>query len=416
LAIYGFARHAAEGDRKYLFVGSLAYAAIWYAHSPAALLFSPLLGAFVVFLSWRARSPRLLLAHATALAGALLLAAVIWLPGATEAAYTHSDRLREGPLKYSNHYVAPRQFFATQWGYGVSVAGDQDGMPFMLGWPLLIVAACAAIHIARSESQQWKEWLAFFAGAVVVLCFLMTQRAHALWDALPQLQYVAFPWRLLGPATFCLALLAGAVVLAAQHLSVRRRNVAYAAILTVLVLGTARYAKPSGYLSLDEHLWTPTQIAAYGAVAGTFETFEPRWVKERPTYTAGQIVVTRGSASSTVISRTPQSYVASVRAAVESDLELPLAYFPGWRVRVNGLDQPVDTPSPMGRMRVTVPAGNHRLEATFERTPVRWAADLTSLAALIGFMAAAFALRRRKALRVEVEAPRKRAARTSSRR
>ena len=416
LAIYGFARHAAEGNRKYLVLGSLAYAAIWYAHSPAALLFSPLLGAFVVFLSWRARSPRLLLAHGTALAGALLLAAVIWLPASTEAAYTHSDRLREGPLKYSNHYVTPKQFFATEWGYGVSVAGDQDGMPFMLGWPLLIVAACAAIHIARSESEQWKQWLAFFAGAVVVLCFLMTQRAHALWDALPQLQYVAFPWRLLAPVTFCLALLSGAVVLAAQHVSMRWRNVAYAAILAILVLGTVRHAKPSGYLTLDEHLWTPRQIAAHGAVAGTFETFEPRWVKERPTYTAGQIVVTRGSASATVANRTPQSYVAFVRAASESELELPLAYFPGWRVRVNGLAQPVDTPSPMGRMRVTVPPGDHRVAATFERTPVRWAADLTSLAAAIGYIAAAFAFRRRRPMAAEAEQPRKRAAKTSSRR
>jgi hypothetical protein len=34
-------------------------------------------------------------------------------------------------------------------------------------------------------------------------------------------------------------------------------------------------------------------------------------------------------------------------------------------------------------MRIAVTPGTHRVEATFKRTPVLWAADLTSLAALI---------------------------------
>jgi hypothetical protein len=47
----------------------------------------------------------------------------------------------------------------------------------------------------------------------------------------------------------------------------------------------------------------------------------------------------------------------------------------------------------MGRMQISVPPGAHRVEATFERTPVRWVADVTSLAA---FVALCLAWPRRK--------------------
>jgi uncharacterized membrane protein YfhO len=87
-------------------------------------------------------------------------------------------------------------------------------------------------------------------------------------------------------------------------------------------------------------------------------------------------------------------YVASVRAATDCDLELPLAYFPGWRLRLDGTEQPAGNLSAAGRMRLRIGPGNHRVEATFEETPLRWAADLTSVAALLLTVAFAVVTRR----------------------
>lgn len=383
LALYGFARHADERNRRYLLLGALAYAAIWFAHSPAALLFSPVLGAFLLFLAWQAKSGRLFATHAAAATLGMLMAATVWLPSVVEAKDVHSQRLREGPLRYSNHYVAPAQFFASTWGYGPSVPGAQDGMPFSLGWAHLAVAAIAVIALARSDSQRWKEWIAFFSASTFVLCFLMTERAHQLWDAIPQLQYVVFPWRLLAPASFCLALLTAAIVLVLPRLTTGWQRLAYAAAIAAIVLTALPRAVPASYLSLDPELWTPRQLAARGAVAGTFETFEPRWVTEHPTYNAGTIAVHRGNCTSTVQTRRPTSLTAAVQATTDCELELPVAYFPGWRISVDGVNAPAEPPSATGRMRVTVSPGNHRLAAEFVRTPIRWAADVTSIVALL---------------------------------
>lgn len=382
IAIYGFARHASGGRLKHLVIGAAAYAAIWFAHSPAALLFSPFLGAFILYLAWSARSVRLLFTHSGALLLAILLATTIWLPSLSAARDTHSERLTTGPLAYSNHYVAPAQFFSSKWGYGLSVPGDQDGMPFSLGWPLMLLGGLALLESMRSGSERTKHMLMFFAGAVVVQCFLMTQRAHGVWDSIEQLQYIAFPWRLLASTTFILALLAGASALAIARLPQRWQKVALAAAIALLVGTGLRHAKPQSYLSLDEKLWTPRNIAARAVIASTFETFEPRWVKTRPT-PATAVVVTRGTASTAILQRKPTHLVASVQAGTVADLELPVAYFPGWQVLVDGVEQRVDQPNAMGRMQVSVTAGAHVIDASFRRTPARWLADLTSTAALL---------------------------------
>jgi hypothetical protein len=71
-----------------------------------------------------------------------------------------------------------------------------------------------------------------------------------------------------------------------------------------------------------------------------------------------------------------------------------MASFPGWQVRVDGAEVPLETPSPTGRIRVTITPGLHRLEASFERTPVRWVADITSVLVALGFAGFALAARR----------------------
>jgi len=395
LALYGFARHASEGSRRYLVLGIFGYAAIWYAHSPAALLFSPLLGAFILFLAWRERSWRLLLMHVAACAVALAIAACIWLPAAAEAGDTHANLLVEGPLKYSNHFVYPWQFFANGWGYGVSIPGDDDSMPFSLGWAQLLLGAIAAAAIARWESDAWKRWVAFFAGATFVLCFLMTQRSHVVWESVRHIQYVAFPWRLLAPTACCLALLAAAVALALARVPERWRGAAFAACIAIIVLGGVAHAKPASYLSIDLRQWTPHEIAAHGVIPATFDTFEPRWVVERPVYRGDAPLVTRGAAATSVVRRDPVHYVASIRAQSECDVELPVAYFPGWHLSLDGVEQPADNVTPMGRLRLTVGAGTHTVDATFERTPLRWGADLASMAAMLVTALFAISARRR---------------------
>src|SRR5262249_39735835 len=90
-------------------------------------------------------------------------------------------------------------------------------------------------------------------------------------------------------------------------------------------------------------------------------------------------------------SRTPFSWSGSVRNRAAATLELAIAYFPGWEVRVDGHAVAASPAESTGLMRVPLPPGEHSVTAQWKRTPVRWACDLLSLFSLL---AGAIALRR----------------------
>src|SRR4029078_4007448 len=136
--------------------------------------------------------------------------------------------------------------------YGLSLPGPDDGMSFSLGWAHLLIAAIVLAVWRRK---------AFWALAAIAICWLMTENAHAIWDALPQLQYVAFPWRLLASATVCIALIIAAA-----------KNKQFIAVESaVITLTNLSHVRPAGRLAIDPQDWTPKNIAMSGKIAATFD-------------------------------------------------------------------------------------------------------------------------------------------------
>ena len=102
-------------------LGSAAQAALLFCHFPAALLFLPLLVARIALTAWMSRSRRVAGAQSAAFVAALGLSAWSWLPAKADVAM---ERLVQGPLRYSNHFVDPLQLFSWKWGYGRLVRDD----------------------------------------------------------------------------------------------------------------------------------------------------------------------------------------------------------------------------------------------------------------------------------------------------
>jgi hypothetical protein len=84
---------------------------------------------------------------------------------------------------------------------------------------------------------------------------------------------------------------------------------------------------------------------------------------------------------------------AEIDAATEADIALGQFWFPGWRVRLDGKGLPARPEPGGGRLLVTVPAGQHRLEARFGASPPVWAGYALSL---LGWLALAWLARREK--------------------
>jgi hypothetical protein len=381
LSSYGFCRYARERKLHFLVLGAVAWSGIMLSHNPSALLFSPVLLAFVAFFGWRAQSLRAFVGMLAGICIGIGLAACVWFPALVELRYAHLERTLEGEFRYTDHFVYPQQFFSWTWGYGKSIPGPGDQMSFSVGLGhLLLIPATVWLIYAGKKRAIW-PWFVFLGSSLVILIVMMTPASRWLWAHLPLLKQVQFPWRLLGDTSFILAFLAA--LYGSSLASQRRSEVWFWAGMAVLILPNLSHIGPEGYYPLDTAQWTPTGLAKIGLEPGRFE-FEPKWVEQRMAYTDEKMKVLSGSAIVSTLRRSPTFWQVESNAQTDAVLQAALLYFPGWTVSIDGTKTATEIATGTGRIQFHVPSGMHHISIEFRRTIIRFVAELTSLMTLVG--------------------------------
>jgi hypothetical protein len=154
-------------------------------------------------------SPRKLATAAAAAcagAGTLALSAFFWLPALVERRFVRIDAMTEGVYDVERNFLSIRDLFATPAVPGI---GQQLPMSFELGWPAL--AALAFVPFAVRGASGMRAALLMLGAAASLVGLVMTMPAGAaIYDAVPLLRFVQFPWRFLVLVTLGLGLLGGA--------------------------------------------------------------------------------------------------------------------------------------------------------------------------------------------------------------
>jgi hypothetical protein len=265
-----------------------------------------------------------------------------------------------------------------------------------------------------------------------------------LWERLPLLSYVQFPWRFLGPAAFCTALLAGIATASpvrgqgpgtrdqgpasiiyppTSNLQSPTSSTLLAAILTtLLVLGNLgwfypRHCSPSKDTSIAGMIAWERATDTLGTTAKG--EYMPIWVHQMPQDPALDAAYAAGGA----IARLPlESLPAGVRvlhadygpvdATLTLDSPSPFRarylafYYPGWSVTVDGHPVAVAPTDPDGLVSFDVPAGSHTIRVRFGETPLRLTADVLSLLSLAALLLLTCPRIRHHALRITHHASR----------
>jgi|SRR5579883_684040 len=387
-ALFAFGAYAKTGARKYLAAGAAAYAGILASHNAAALLFTPVLLGFIALTAWMARSWFILRAQALAFALGLALAAFIWIPGVAMNQLVHLETLMQGRSQYTNHFVFLHQLIDSPWGYGFSLPGDADGMSFSLGWGHLVIAAAAAILILKSPKERDRAWVWYFAGAAAILSMMMLQDVEPVWDHVRLLQFIAFPWRLLGPAAVALAALIAAFAAGLPSLEKWSRP-AFIAAMALLIVPNLAHFQPGHYRDIDQQFWSPQQIAERGIEVTSFSEYRPKAMETIPPFNPRPGVVVSGLGAIQQTGKSPESWSGVVTAQSPVTVQLSLAWFPAWNVLVDGkpvVSRPAEN---IGLIRFDVPPGEHRVFVRWGRTRAMWIGDIASLLALCVLVAAA---------------------------
>ena len=401
---------------------ALALGALLLLHSQAPVMYVPLLAGFVLFKALTFRPPagchrirawfRPLLWSCAAFVLGGMLGAIFIVPLLLERRFIAEASWMHDTYYYGRHFVYPSQFFSAFWGFGYSVEGAADGMSFQLGLLQVLGAAVGALavfgrsaRVGRSLPRRLDGLFLIIASLVTI--FAMTPAAKAIWDVLPFVNLMQFPWRLLALTTVTLALLAGAGASwlrdsAGDKLDVEEteRSVPswsispYVYVFALaIILASFPYTRPElvPIRSQDE---SPLNIIEFEAKYPDMRGMTA-WSERLPVdadspllaqYLAGKPLARAAivSGQGRVLEQGSSSASAFARVQADSPVRLRFYthYFPGWIATVDGQPVAIQPDAPNGLIGLDVLAGEHQVQLRFGATPVRSASAVLSVVAL----------------------------------
>ena len=416
----------------FLAAGAFGLAALILSHHLFGFLFAPLFILWVLLRGYLAHDWRVVWRGALLGGLGMGLSAFFWLPPLLERGWVQADRLL-GTWVFDYRY----NFLSLEHVLALPRAAD----PYLINdWPQkslgLVPVLLALLPLLRwprlSRATRWI--VALLWASTVGYVFLVLSPSLWLWDRLPLLSYIQFPWRYLGPAAFCLALLAGAAISSAATNSADASSAGASAtsartieketglsacdaqagsqflhFLATLGLMLALIAANLGWF-FPAYCSAPADTSPAAMIAWERATdtlgmtakgeYLPIWVERFPdsrvldaAYAGGGPVPRLAENALPPGAAVTYAEYGALRAVI--DLATPVAfqarylafYYPGWRATLDGAPVEV-TPEPeTGLVTFPIPAGAHRLEVWFGETPVRLTANIISalsLALLVG--------------------------------
>jgi hypothetical protein len=363
-------RMAEEGWRALVPLAAVL-AAAWLTNAPAALMVHYSLALLLVIVAWRRRSWRVLFVGAVAVGLGLLLSAFYLLPVLYEQRWINIAAAVSPGSSPQDNFLFVR-----------TTDPVHDAFNRVVSWVAAaeIVATLAAAWAARRWAQNNEPeaiavgtqsgdcaslWYALTSWAAACT-LLMLPLSNVLWDFLPKLRFMQFPWRWLLCLSFVFTFL--------LVVGVRRWWVRVAICATMLlVIATAwqRIQPPWWDTAADLREMQDNMESSVG-YEGTDE-YTPRGADATVIDKDARKVTVDGPehAAIRVLRWDAESRLFTAEMSAPGRLVLRLFDYPAWRVEVNGRVVAAGTREGTGQMLVPVGAGANRVQITFRHTADR---------------------------------------------
>ena len=424
---------------------ALTYAAIHLSSNLVALLFTPVLGLYLLLLvgqrlvhapdhpprpSSASRRPwgflqgrpwlSALLAPAAGLVLGMALAAFFILPALLESRFVNREQWYGGYYDFHDHFVYVAQLFDPRWGFGISTPGPNDPLSYQLGLALVVLAALAGWVWWKRSAEARAEigfWLVILLGSA----WLTTRASTLAWDHIPGVAMAQFPWRYLSLAALALAILAPVVLMSegggqrseagGESGGATKRAGGYLTPLLLaglIILASSPYLRveitdppPGGatLAGLMEFERSSDEMTGMTSTAQEIATWSPLadlHMAGIPVTTQVDYSLVHANPNLAVDARSHRVTEETVWVHADAPGQrVPFLrqWYPGWTATILDPDTgkvldrfpltPEDTRPPYGLLSVPVPEGEFLLRITFEDTPVRKAGNAISIAAFM---------------------------------
>lgn len=379
LIFYTSLKLSQKSNLKNSILLALSLAGLFLTHNVTALMFAPFLVLWWVYLIIWANNLKVIPYFAGSLLYSLSLSAFFLLPALWERGFIQTKYLLVGYFNFRAHFVAYKQLFSTFWGYGSSLWGPVDELSFQVGvvnW--LIIGISIVIGFIYRKDKKLLFLISFLLLSFLLSIFLQHNKSAFVWEAIPLMAFIQFPWRFLAISIFIVSLVGAAITLYLKD----KFRIIYVILIIASIFSTISYFRPKDYVEdsffekfLDKNLM-------HKGVDLT-KDYLPIWVEEFETEVKNIPFTSRGQID--VRSFEKKGVVANSKIVVkeDSEIEFPLYYFPGWTAFTNGKNISLENPSELGLIRFKLPPGNYDLKFEFKNTPVRIIGNSLTLASIL---------------------------------
>ena len=369
---------------------ALSLAGLFLTHNITTFMFLPFLVLFWVYLIIAKGAWKLIFPFVSSLILGSGVSAFFLLPAMLERQLIQTQYLIVGYFNFRAHFVALSQFFSTFWGYGVSQWGYNDGLSFQVGvvnWTVFVLALVLGFFLIKNKrnfavNKKSLIFLLFLGISFFLSLFLQHNKSAFIWEAIPLMAFVQFPWRFLAISIFFVSIIGGAIT---SYFQGKFKLVYFILIIAAVALSFG-YFKPKEYVD-DSFFDKFLNVESLRRGTDLTKDYLPIWVTttdgerfDSPRAEKGNVKVSNLKQKSTAL---------EFRADVTSNslIEAPITYFPGWEVWANGQVVSQGAPSKMGLIRFELPQGKYSVKIELKNTPIRTAGNMISIFSILIILA-----------------------------
>ncbi|OGV93589.1 hypothetical protein A3B57_01425 [Microgenomates group bacterium RIFCSPLOWO2_01_FULL_47_10] len=358
---------------------ALVYAVYFLTHNLYALMFLPLISAFIAnFYGWP-----VFRANRKPLLAGLLISMFFWLPALTEMKYTVLTTAHIN-YDYPTELLSLRQTlkipgFYTPKTTPLTLDSDQPGLAQLF---VLIAALIVLKFYAVKISRKTKQFAAVSIGFFLTALFLLNHASLPVWQTFSAVRFMQHPIRLYFIPVFFGAYL-GAFLIESSRL-----RYLIAAIAVGLTVYNYRFFafRPVEYVPFEDSFFYHYPLTS--AADNEFDTiwYDRAGVNRffiQHNFTA---VVASPSAVITMIKKDLFSKTYQVDTKTPVTIIEETQYFPGWITTIDGakIDIRQSANRYFGLINFSVPPGRHQITTRFtQQTPPRLIGNSVSVIGLL---------------------------------
>lgn len=396
-------RLLSKSSLPYIIGGAVLLGMFFLSHNVTVLFGTPIL---MLYTAWRLFEHKHLLIKALlAFSIALGLSVWFWIPALLEQKFiivSGSDLAKQ----YQQHFPTLQQLFSAPVHFGYSYIGSIDSLSFAVG--LLQLTALflglswllALLKLRKVSDKQFGKFFIVLLLAAVFTFILQLAASTFLWETLPLVRFIQFPWRLGLFTTLCCSALVAWIVQQGV-----RWQVILLSVFALLQVIFAFRIEAIGYFTkqpVEHDLFEQSTTTSNENLPATFKFSDfSSW---HPT-----AVILEGEGNIQVEKWNGSHRLYTVQAATPVTIIEPTMYFPGWHstVQQDNIFETVeytDSEDIGGRIAYHLEPGTYRVDTKFTQWTIpRIVGNALTVGTVLGVLLTVFMMNVHKARKRHVK-------------